>query len=107
MTERRLVTQEVFDFAYSSQSMPLGEFVKMVNDAYENVPAEFRDKATFVYEHCSGEWESSQCKAEYVRPETDAEVAVRIAWNERYERERLASEAAQYRRLKAKFEPAS
>ena len=78
------------------------EFVANLNKSLEKVPLEYRDK---IIMHDIDDYYSGWCgiSATYTRPETDEEMAARIAQSEEYEQQRKIEQHAEYLRLKRIF----
>lgn len=98
-SERRSVTEEVFSEGPCEWS-PSG-FLADINDAIARIPPEFRDEAVVDLE--GGYDESTSLTIKYTRPETDEEVAKRVAEARRYARGKVENELRVYEELKRKY----
>lgn len=88
---------------YGDEHWTLGDFLTTINNAVATIPAQAREGATVDLE--SGDYETSgNLVIKYMRVETSEEVANRVQRCEAYVRECEAKDAAEYKRLKAKFD---
>jgi hypothetical protein len=101
MSERRGVTETLFRISAYDADRSLADFVKFVADALSSVPVEYRDTAQFEVE--SGYDEPSYVHAYYTRPETDEEMAKRLAQHAAYAADRERQERVMLASLKAKY----
>lgn len=112
MAERRTVRVSVFDGEQYDGSWPSPEYESKLVDVIawfetilETIPEEYRDVARCRIDSASG-YEGSHyghIEIEYYRPETDAEMARRIAAEKAAAAEREAQDLATLRALKAKY----
>ncbi len=97
---------EEVPFQESTDTWPLPEFLKLLNEAVESIPETFRDRAEVELQ--GGYDESTWLKITYSRPETNNEFNVRVGKYAEYARRQIAEkerrDASEYQRLKAKFE---
>ena len=97
-SDRQMVTVNVID-VWKDEMWPLEEFLRIIN---EGIPAERRATARVTFER-GGYDETGKFEVSYERPETDAEMAARIARHAKYEADYARQERAQYEALKKKF----
>jgi hypothetical protein len=104
MSERNQIIETVIDWEWDDESMSLADFFAHIA---ANVPLEHMPSARATFQRGYGD-DNSQFGVWYTRPETDEELAARLAneaamkaatleMEEQHERETLA-------RLKAKYE---
>lgn len=101
MSDRRTIRISLLSWSFS-EKMPLGEFIKFLAEQWATLTPGEQEKA--VAELDSGFYdEGNTFKIYYDRPETDEEVAGRVADAKRYTMESLDREKQLYQALKRKY----
>jgi hypothetical protein len=95
---RRKGWDKVFE-QRGSEEWPLEEFLKKLNDAVAKIPEGSRSEARVEI----GGYESVTFEIFFRRPETDDEIACRVASALKYARQRLHDERRTYERLRQKY----
>lgn len=93
------------------ESIPLGDFIVMLQSAWDNIPEKFRSSAV-ISMSCYGDFAHARLSVEYSVDEPEDVKAARLkaeekkaaAAQERAALEAEARERAEFERLKAKFE---
>lgn len=97
----RTMVIEVFS-EIAETSWPVADFLDQITKGIERIPPEYREAATVElvgdYDECS------RLALKYSRPETEQEIAARVAAALAYAKSKQAQERATYEALKRKFE---
>ena len=104
--ERKIKTIKILDFTDIEESeMTLSDFIKLINEkVMMAVPEEFLSSVRVHGEDKFGECDSwTNLTISYKRPETDAEVQIRIKESRLRAHATITRERSEYERLKAKF----
>ncbi len=115
MNERQTVRVKLHPESYDAEvNTALPDAIEWLNELLESVPPEYRDQTAFVVELERGHYDESDSLTfdiYYDRPETDGELATRLAESAAYaaarQREQESRERAEFERLNAKFGPRS
>lgn len=103
MKKRRILLETLLHWNFGSEvfNMPISDFLRCINDALEAVPDEYKNVVTIENDY------SCECGGImicYQRPETDEELAERLARERERHDQTRAEELAMLARLKQKYE---
>lgn len=103
---RDITTVEALDLEAEGEetALPLVQLIEDLQATLASIPEEFRETAVLQI-NAYGDYACAYAHVYYKRPETDAEMAARIAWLNDIDIEQEHHERLQYERLVRKFGP--